>query len=211
MIPNNDEHAQSDIDLYSYPQRDSRCTACNSDLMIYSNISCILCNGKKSPDVNNVFSDITTNTSCEAYNQMVYMYCVRKFKVQSVIFNDIMIRDDIKIRDFIQEQFDFDFCKNYYTNDKLHILHPVAVLKNKCVYKIPYHLKSKSKIFTTLNRKLRYEQRGFNITVGLTPLRKQELILYATGKVCKNHEDYPNCGCYTAGEFKELDQIEVLN
>lgn len=198
----------SDIDLYSYIQRDDKCTACDSHMSCFSKISCVLCNGKKSPERNNVFSDITTDASREAYGNKIYLLCLRKFNVNSLIFNDLIISSDVKIHDYIRDQFDFDFCKNYYTNDVLHILNPVAILKKKCVYIIPYHLKSKSKIFETLNRKHRYEQRGFTVDVCLTRQRKEELLIYT--KSCSDHKYYPHCGCYTNEELKRLEKIEVI-
>lgn len=127
--------------------------------------------------------------TCESYDTIENLSSSRKWQLGKSIINDIVISGDIKT--FINQTFDFDFCKILFDGDKLTILKPFSLLKRKCSVIFPqyfvnkingstksnfdirnvalYPSKTKTMFFEhykwvmTLFRKEKYEKRDFKV------------------------------------------------
>jgi len=163
-----------DIDLYSHRSQTHTCPICETTVYGVSAISLYLCNGLKwsyekyrgHTTPNNIHYDYSFST----------LFACNICTINNTKYNDMVLKDNIDIGQFIKNEFDFDFCKNYYKNGKLYIACPESVLKEKCIYQIKYYggtgmddteNDQDSRILnqekTLIKRHRKYRERGFNI------------------------------------------------
>lgn len=177
----------SDIDSYSESLEQYTCPICNATVYGISALSLYLCNGltwsrhyRGHGSPNNIKTD---------YDFSIMSAC-NKCKVNNIFFNDVVMKKNTDIGQFIRSEFDFDFLKNYYMNGKLHISYPESVLKNSCDFTIKHYenvdiFSDESNIFkgkllnqerTLLIRYKKYIGRGFDIKLKITENDKMKLI-----------------------------------
>lgn len=189
----------SDIDVYSHELDIHDCPTCDSQAAYsISSISPFLCNGC-SLAAQDIDGRPTENNYVHNYDDTFEDFidcniCV----INKIKFNDVIIAKERELVDFIKKEFDFDFCKNYYSNGKLYIIHPESVLKKQCIFRLKYfeityitptervenmHIRQDK---TLCLRFLKYINRGFNIHLQMTKSDKRKLYQYYNGRYAKN-------------------------
>lgn len=194
-----DSWNNSDIDVYSHELDIHDCPTCDSQAAYsISSISPFLCNGN-SLAAHEIDGRPADNNYVHNYDDTFEDFidcntCV----VNKVKFNDIIIAKERDLADFIKKEFDFDFCKNYYSNGKLYISHPESVLKMKCTFPLKYfevtYITPTEKTANMHTRQdktlclrfLKYINRGFNIHLQMTKSDKRKLYQYYNGRYEKN-------------------------
>jgi len=173
-----------DIDLYSHPITVSCCPTClSSDRNIISKISTYLCNGLSTHFV----PGATEINIWHDYNDTLknLVEC-NDCKVNNILFNDIIVSENVPLNDFIIQEFDFDFLKNYYMDSKIYVKHPETVLKRKCIFRIKYYNEKSEmtkQLITIDDRYLKYTKRRFNIILQVTKEVKAKLIKYSNSNI----------------------------
>lgn len=185
---NGNKWENSDIDLYSHKIDSDECSICHAVLYCVSTISFHFCNGFKWSQEHH-FGHGSPNNIYEDDDHYVfsinYLLKSNMCKINNIKYNDIIISKDIAIGDFIKQEFDFDFCKNYYNNGKLYIGHPESVLKCNRNFQIKYNEDPNllSKLEKTLEiRYIKYGDRGFNIKLQMTKKDKANLLAFYAEK-----------------------------
>jgi hypothetical protein len=172
---------KSDIDLYSHGIDVTHCPTCMSESVcdIISLISTYLCNG-----LSCISNNITKDYDPEFHEIIRSTHC----DVSDISFNDIIVSNNICLHDFIKQDFDFDFLKNYYSGGKLYISYPESVIKKMCAFRLKYvpigqsgynkwtEGKRYRQMCTFSGRYDKYTKRGFNITLEITKTDKYELV-----------------------------------
>lgn len=164
-----DSWSAADIDIYSHPLDTDYCSTCQSITNTKcSSVSQYLCNGRSLTTEPNINPPKYNYWHCydEIFEDLIGAY---HCDIDHYVFNDIIISNERNLVNFIKDEFDFDFLKNYYVDGKLYISHPETVLKQKCTFRIKdfdpkherYNIYRQDK--TLIERIDKYRSRGFNI------------------------------------------------
>lgn len=156
------KYEPSDIDIYSHGIVAKTCSTCKANMNHISKISIYLCNGKSHSGHNGPNNSQHDKNN---YSDIGAIFDAWKFMVDEpnssrIIYNDILLYGDDDIADFIESDFDLNFCKNFYDNGVLHICHPETVLKMSCSYNGKKRPVTIENIF---RRIIKYNKRGFHI------------------------------------------------
>ena len=141
-----DEHWNSDIDIYIYGMNDFKI----NDLKIFE---------KKINKVNE--SDAKKIDFFDYLKSSKNINKLIKFKLNGVPIDLIFINKPHQ--DYFKENFDFDFCKNYFDGNQLTILNCDSIINKTCFYKIHninYLINNSMFIKKRFDK---YKSRGFKI------------------------------------------------
>lgn len=177
----------SDIDVYC-PYYAGNCTHCDNRHLHRntSEFSIYLC-------------EKSTWKDCDIY-PLLDISSSRKWNLGNTVINDISLTENTNINKFINDTFDYDFCKVVFDGVKLHLYKLDSLIKKQTIYEgdsipkeyyydygnvwfFPFfkgHLINSAILKTLSERLIKYTNRGFNIKVNPNLLNhiKLDIISY---------------------------------